>query len=60
MEPLTIQNCQSNPEENAQYYKACCCSVTKSCPTLHDPMGSRTSGFPVPHHLPEFAQVHVR
>ena len=35
----------------------CCCSVTKSCPTLCDPMGM--PGLPVPHHLLEFAQVHV-
>ena len=37
----------------------CCCSVTKLCPALHDPMDCSTPGFPVPHHLPEFAQVHV-
>ena len=37
----------------------CCCSVTKSCLTLLDPMDWSTPGFPVPHHLPEFAQVHV-
>ena len=36
-----------------------CCSVTKLCPTLHNPMDCSTRGFPVPHHLPEFAQVHV-
>ena len=33
-----------------------CCSATKSCKILHN---WRTPGFPVPHHLPEFAQVHV-
>ena len=32
-----------------------CCPVTKLCQTLCDP----TPGLPVPHHLPEFAQVHV-
>ena len=37
----------------------CCrCSVTKSCPTLCDPMDSSTPGFPVLHYLPEFAQTH--
>ena len=36
-----------------------CCLVTKSCPTLCDPMDCSTPDFPVPHHLPEFAQVHV-
>ena len=33
-------------------------SVTQSCPTLCDPMDC-TSGFPVHHQLPEFAQTHV-
>ena len=29
------------------------------CPTLCDPMDCSTQGFPVLHHLPEFAQTHV-
>ena len=37
----------------------CCCSVIQSCLTLHNPMDCSTLGLPVPHHLPEFAQVHV-
>ena len=37
---------------------SCCCSVTTSCLTLCDPMGCSTPGFPVPPHLPEFAQTH--
>ena len=37
----------------------CCCSVTRSCPTLCDPMDCSTPGFPVLHSLPEFAQAHV-
>ena len=37
----------------------CYYSVTKSCLTLCDPMDCSIPGFPVPHHLPEFAQVHV-
>ena len=32
-----------------------CCSVTQSCPTLCDPMDCSMPGFPVLHHLPEFA-----
>ena len=36
-----------------------CCSVAKSCLTLCDPLDCSTSGFPVLHHLPEFAQTHV-
>ena len=31
----------------------------QSCPALHDLMDCSTPGFSVPHHLPEFAQVHV-
>ena len=37
----------------------CCCSVTKSCPTLYDPMDCSTPGFPVLHYLLEFAQTPV-
>ena len=37
----------------------CCCSVTKSCLIPCDPMDCGTPGFLVPHHNPEFAQVHV-
>ena len=36
-----------------------CHSVTQSCLTLCDPMDCSTPGFPVHHHLPEFAQTHV-
>ena len=36
-----------------------CCSVAQSCLTLCDPMNSSTLGFPVFHHLPEYAQTHV-
>ena len=37
----------------------CCCSLTKSCPTLCSPMDCSTPGFPVLHYLSEFAQTHV-
>ena len=36
----------------------CCCSVTKLCPTLCDPMDCSLQGFPVLHYLLEFAQTH--
>ena len=36
----------------------CCCSVTKSCLILRNPM-SCTPDFPVLHHLPEFVQTQV-
>ena len=35
----------------------CCCSATKSYPTLCNPMDYSTLGFPVLHHLLEFAQI---
>ena len=37
----------------------CPWSVSKSSLTLLDPMDCSTPGFPVPHHLLEFAQVHA-
>ena len=36
----------------------CCCSVTKSCPTLHS-HGLHHTRLPWLHCLPEFAQTHV-
>ena len=46
---------------NLTYFpkQGCCCSVAKSCPTLYNPMNCSTLGFPVLHHLPELAQIHV-
>ena len=35
------------------------CLVAQSCPTLHNSMDCNMPGLPVPHHLSEFAQVHV-
>ena len=37
----------------------CCCSVTKSCPTLCSPMDCSTPGPPVLHYLPEFVHMPV-
>ena len=37
----------------------CCCSVAKLCLTLGNPKDCSTSGFPVLHHLLEFAQTLV-
>ena len=45
-----------------EYYQTIlryCCSVTKSYPTLCDPMNCSTPGFPVLHYFPELAQTHV-
>ena len=42
------------------YFTYCfCCSVTKSCPTLCDPIDCSTPGLPVHHQHPEFTQTHV-
>ena len=38
----------------------CCCSVAKLCSTLWNPMDCNMPDFPVLHHLPEFAKIHVR
>ena len=38
----------------------CCCSVSKLCPTLWDPMDCSMPGFPVLYYLQEFAQTHIR
>ena len=35
------------------------CSVAHLCPTLSDPMDCSMPGFPVLHHLPELAKIHV-
>ena len=40
-------------------YVYCFCSVTKSYSTFCDPMDCSTSGFPVLHYLPDFAQIYV-
>ena len=37
-----------------------CCLVTQSCPTFCNPVDCSRPGLPVPHHLLEFAQVHVK
>ena len=36
-----------------------CCSVPQTCPTLCNPMDCSMPGFPVLHHLLEFAQSHI-
>ena len=46
---------------NLQYFLVFsgCCSVTKSCPTLCDPMNCSTLFSLIFHYLPELAQTHV-
>ena len=49
--PTLPQNRWNNPPTH--------CSVTQSCLTLCNPMDCNTPGFPVLHHHPQFAQIHV-
>ena len=42
------------------FFCYCCCSVTKSYPTLCDPLDYSTPYSSVLHYLPEFAQIHVQ
>ena len=55
--PDLILSCFSIPTSPS--YDCCCCSVSKSCPMLCNPMNCSMPGFPVLHYLPEFAQTHV-
>ena len=61
---LGVQSSQESgdwgPIIEEQVPKCCHCSVAQSCLTLCDPMDCSMSGFPVLHHLPEFAQTRVR
>ena len=57
---LAVKQTSDNIIRHALLYQMFhCCSVTKSCVTLCDPMDSSTPGFPFLHYLSEFAQVHV-
>ena len=47
------------PHGAEKTYPSCCYSVGQLCLTLCDPMDWSMRGPPVPHHLLEFAQVHV-
>ena len=49
----TVQQCHSSA------WISTCSSVTKLCLTLCDPVDCSMPGFPVLHHLLEFAQTHV-
>ena len=55
----SIENIKGKVLEALAPMHTCYCSVAKLCLTLCDPMDCSTPGFPVLHHLPEFAQTHV-
>ena len=40
-------------------HPCCCCIVIQSCLNLCNPTDCSTTGFPVLHHLQEFAQTHA-
>ena len=50
---------QSELLKNINQNIHCCCSVTKPCLTLWDPMNCSTAGLPVLHYLLEFVKTHV-
>ena len=52
-------DCITSAVGHAQQGFCCCCSVPKSYPTLCSPVNCSMLGFPVLHHLLEFAQTHV-
>ena len=58
-ERLSNYKCNHFLAEFREAQTLSCCSVTKLYLTLCDPMNSSTPGFPVLHHLLEFAQTHV-
>ena len=40
---------------NSHLHTSCCCSISKLCPTLCNPLDCNTPGFPVLHYLLGFA-----
>ena len=48
----------SSRVSSGDHLRSHCCSVTKLCLTLHNPMDCSMPGLPVHHCLPQFAQVH--
>ena len=58
--PLLSDNLTQAPAETSVLSLPYVCTFgPQVVPTLCDPMDCGTLGLPVPHHLPEFAQVHV-
>ena len=53
-EKRATKSTSNNKEDGHQFS-----SVTRSCPTLCDPMNCSTLGLPVHHQLPESTQTHV-
>ena len=54
-----FQNVTDDPLPITVKLMCCCCSVADLCLILCEPMDCSTLGFPVLHHLLEFAQTHA-
>ena len=52
-----VPQCLPPTEHFSQCFPCCCCSATKLHLTLCNPINCSLPGFPVLHHLPEFAQL---
>ena len=56
---LNTPACTIQKDVDVYLFYICCCSVTKLCLTLCDPVDCSTLGFSVLYYLPGFAQTHV-
>ena len=56
---ITWYTCKAKNVGKNHDISTCCYSVAQLCPTLCDPMDCSTPGFPVLHHLLEFAHTHL-
>ena len=59
MKGVQVEGKHNGNSERFHNQLVCCCSVTKLCPALCNPMDCSIPGFPVLHYLPEIAQTHV-
>ena len=55
---VMLEKC-SKYTQNHRFHILQFSSLTKSCPTLCDPVNRSTPGLPVHHQLPEFTQTHI-
>ena len=59
MHSASISSGQRSWQIPSTLWNSCFSSVTRSCPTLCDPMDCSTPGLPVHHQLPKLTQLHV-
>ena len=53
MKGVQVEGKHNGNSERFHNQLVCCCSVTKLCPALCNPMDCSIPGFPVLHYLPE-------